>query len=157
MEIFKDDCLEMNKNLSCFNWKKRNKLLISLKYLHSIIVVWKEVKSQSTKARIPIPLKHEVVLQWNGPWLAYFPEQSSWFSEKAVLPTQGTGQQDMVSKLLCEHLQQWNKGTGMHETTTQNRITKGDVLPQRATKIKHGRTRHIQKIFPTVPTPYNQR
>ena len=37
----------------------------------------KEVKSQSTEAQIPIPLKHEVVLQWNGALLASFPAQSS--------------------------------------------------------------------------------
>ena len=39
-----------------------------------------EVHGQSTEPRIQIPLKHEFVLQWNEPSLAYFPDLDSCLS-----------------------------------------------------------------------------
>ena len=91
VKIFSKDNMIWQK-INYLHFNKRNKKNDSLKWIFAtnqgktgltfcFIAIWKEVKSQSTEARIPIPLKHEVVLQWNGPWLASFPAQSSWFSD----------------------------------------------------------------------------
>ena len=77
--ILKNNC--MGENL--FSFKKTKLYVIEKDFMirkRKKLKVWKEVKSQSTEARIPIPLKHDFVLQWNGLWLAQFSGQSSWFS-----------------------------------------------------------------------------
>ena len=80
------------KNWSFFTQNKSNKFPIPTKWVLAtnqrktrltfwFIAICKKVKSQRTEARNPIPLKHEVVLKWNRPWLASFQDQSSWFSD----------------------------------------------------------------------------
>ena len=46
-----------------------------------------EVHGQSTEPRIQIPLKHEFVLQWNEPSLAYFPDLDSCLSGYTLFAT----------------------------------------------------------------------